>query len=159
MCKVFWKTAAYGTLIFMKPNLHYAKIHVFSHADKIRLLLIYIISQEGLPDAERQRLFDLARLGREEYQALTNLSLLGVRLSASLDKRRNDEIKSNPYSLSVLRSTRKRTKPADYENSRHIPAAKFIVEVRLPFSAAMKHANSFSGPIEKLAQPFFFPLD
>ncbi|KAJ3410635.1 vacuolar sorting protein VPS33/slp1 [Chytridiales sp. JEL 0842] len=101
------------------------------HADKIRLLLIYIISQEGLPDAERQRLFTLAKLGREEYQAMTNLSLLGVRLSATMEKKKSDASRSNPYSLTSLRTNRKRVKVEPFADSRYTPTARFILEDQL----------------------------
>jgi syntaxin-binding protein 1 len=102
-----------------------------SHIDKIRLLMLHIIVQEGLQDNERQALFDLVRPTRDEFQAITNLSLLGVRLSASLDKWRTEATKPNPYGLSVLRKGRGRKKDGEekWENSRYIPVVSHILEV------------------------------
>ncbi|KAI8847505.1 Sec1-like protein [Chytridium lagenaria] len=97
------------------------------HSDKVRLLMLYIISQDGLTDSDRQKLFDAARLTLEEVQAITNLSTLGVRLSASLEKRRADV--KNPYAVSHLRTTRKKVE-AKFDTSRYIPVLKHIIEVR-----------------------------
>ncbi|KAJ3196204.1 vacuolar sorting protein VPS33/slp1 [Irineochytrium annulatum] len=76
------------------------------HSDKVRLLMQYIISQEGLQDSERQQLYDRAQLTLEEKQAVTNLHALGVRLSASIEKRKTEA--ANPYAIATLRKTRKK---------------------------------------------------
>jgi syntaxin-binding protein 1 len=70
--------------------------------DKLRLLLLYIISQEGIQDAERKRLLDTARISNEEAQALTNLSLLGVRLMADKKKKMNSVVNIFQYNYIVL---------------------------------------------------------
>ncbi|KAJ3108954.1 vacuolar sorting protein VPS33/slp1 [Phlyctochytrium planicorne] len=95
------------------------------HSDKVRLLMLYIIAQDGLPDNERQKLFDAARLTLEESQAVTNLSTLGIRLSASLEKRRTEA--KNPYSLQNLRATRRRPE-AKFDTSRYVPVLKYMLE-------------------------------
>lgn len=51
---------------------------------------MYIASQEGVSDGDRQKMLELARLEVSDIQALTNLSMLGVRLSPVLDKRKSD---------------------------------------------------------------------
>jgi syntaxin-binding protein 1 len=48
--------------------------------DKIRLLMLYIISQEGIKDGERKRLMDLAKVTQEEQSYISNLRYLGVTL-------------------------------------------------------------------------------
>ncbi|KAJ3064016.1 vacuolar sorting protein VPS33/slp1 [Podochytrium sp. JEL0797] len=95
------------------------------HEDKLRLLMLHIITAEGLPDSERQQLFDLVKLSRDEYQAVTNLSMLGVRLSESIVKRGD---KANPYMPSVLKGGRGRVKAVKFDNSRYIPIIKHILE-------------------------------
>lgn len=59
--------------------------------EKLRLVVLFLISQNGTTDADRQQLLSHAGLGLSdiEAQAMTNLSMLGVRLSASFDKSRN----------------------------------------------------------------------
>ncbi|KAI9333695.1 Sec1-like protein [Obelidium mucronatum] len=95
------------------------------HEDRIRLLMLHIITAEGLSDTERQKLFDIVRLSREDYQAVTNLSMLGVRLSESTAKRGD---KANPYASSSLKGGRGRIKEVKFENSRYIPIVKHILE-------------------------------
>ncbi|KAJ3013205.1 UNVERIFIED_CONTAM: vacuolar sorting protein VPS33/slp1 [Siphonaria sp. JEL0065] len=95
------------------------------HEDRIRLLMLHIITAEGLSDSERQKLFDVVRLSREDYQAVTNLSMLGVRLSESTTKRGE---KVNPYSSSSLKGGRGRIKEVKFENSRYIPIVKHMLE-------------------------------
>ncbi|KAJ3289911.1 vacuolar sorting protein VPS33/slp1 [Rhizoclosmatium sp. JEL0117] len=94
------------------------------HEDKIRLLMLHIIMAEGLPDAERQQLFDIVKLSRDENQAITNLSVLGVRLSESIVKRGG----ANPYAFSNLKGARGRVKEVKFENSRYIPIIKHMLE-------------------------------
>ncbi|RKO98829.1 hypothetical protein CXG81DRAFT_4871, partial [Caulochytrium protostelioides] len=60
----------------------------YDHVDVIRFIMIYIISREGIPDADREALLEAARLTLVETQAVTNFSMLGVRLSMSYEKRR-----------------------------------------------------------------------
>ncbi|KAJ3378709.1 vacuolar sorting protein VPS33/slp1, partial [Entophlyctis sp. JEL0112] len=96
-----------------------------SHEDKLRLLMIYIVAAEGIPDSERQQLFDLVRLTREEFQAVTNLSMLGVRLSESISGRTD---KANPYAAANLKGNRGRVKEVKFENSRYIPIIKHVIE-------------------------------
>ncbi|KAI8841646.1 Sec1-like protein [Chytriomyces cf. hyalinus JEL632] len=96
------------------------------HEDKLRLLMLHIISAEGLPDEQRQRLFDMVRLKPDEYQAVTNLAVLGVKLSESISNRGGD--KKNPYGSASLKGGRGRVKDVKFENSRYIPIVKHILE-------------------------------
>ena len=96
-----------------------------------------IIAQRGLEDQDRQRLFALAKLSSEEFQALTHLSLLGVRLSASMEKRNVDEhaeARANPYAHHVLKkrgivSGKGGNEEAEFENSRYVPVVKYMLLV------------------------------
>ncbi|KAK8804817.1 hypothetical protein WA171_006783, partial [Blastocystis sp. BT1] len=54
--------------------------------DKIRLLLIYAIAQ-GMDVATQQRLFSLSGVGMEYSSILSNLSMLGVKLSQPMEQR------------------------------------------------------------------------
>ncbi|KAJ8326195.1 syntaxin binding protein 1 [Batrachochytrium dendrobatidis] len=95
------------------------------HLDKIRLIMLAIISQGGVQDSDRQRFLERGALTVEESQALTNLSLLSVRLSPSLDKKKVES--KNPY---VYAETVKRSKDKvfKFENSRYTPMLKYIAE-------------------------------
>ncbi|KAI8916345.1 Sec1-like protein [Gorgonomyces haynaldii] len=97
------------------------------HMDKVRLLLLAIVSREGVSDKERQRLFDSFRVGTD-VQALNNLGTLQVRLSSNIDKRKPDT--RNPYSLGA-NCARSRGTQFEFENSRYTPTLKYIVEDQL----------------------------
>ncbi|KAJ3092002.1 vacuolar sorting protein VPS33/slp1 [Quaeritorhiza haematococci] len=137
-----------------------------SHDDKVRLVMLYIVSQpNGIPDDDRQKLIDRANLTLEERQAVHNLSMLGIRLGASLDSRRRNENK-NPYSY-VSRfgseSKKKRAEEVRFENSRYIPGLKFLLEdqardvvdgklfpwLRPPPEHAAAAARNGAGPVRR----------
>lgn len=56
--------------------------------DKLRLIMLYIVSEHGISDGDRHQLMEAADLSMDEKQALTNLSMLGVRISQSYEKKR-----------------------------------------------------------------------
>ncbi|TPX58052.1 hypothetical protein PhCBS80983_g03413 [Powellomyces hirtus] len=92
------------------------------HEDKLRLLMIFLTVQNGLPDADRQKLLDAARLSLEEAQAVHNLSMLGVRLSASLMGKKADNKGQYGYGM------RDRGKEFKFENTRYTPVLKYMME-------------------------------
>lgn len=57
-----------------------------SPQDKMRLLMTFIISQEGIRDDDRRRLMDAAGLSQEDQAAIVNLFYLGVNLSRGTSK-------------------------------------------------------------------------
>ncbi|KAI8810801.1 Sec1-like protein [Cladochytrium replicatum] len=103
--------------IFEDRNIRYL--------DKVRLLMLYIISQQGIQDSERQRLFELVKLGIEESQAVTNLSMLGVRLSASMENKKVDKGRYS-YGGGV-----KEPKEAKFDTARYTPVIKYVLEDQL----------------------------
>ena len=56
------------------------------------MVLLYVCAVQGTQDSERDALFQRAQLSVDEAQAVTNLSILGVKLSARLDKRPDDSV-------------------------------------------------------------------
>lgn len=48
---------------------------------KVRIIALYIQHREGVPDEDRRRLFQHARLSRADQDAINNLAYLGVRIS------------------------------------------------------------------------------
>ncbi|KAJ3270376.1 vacuolar sorting protein VPS33/slp1, partial [Borealophlyctis nickersoniae] len=102
-----------------------------SSYDKVRMLMLYIISLDGIQDAERRRLFEHARLSLEESQAITNLSMLGVRLSAPLDKKKGEKDERGPYAYKVHGKNKKKKKSDNdevpYDLSRWVPVLKTVM--------------------------------
>ena len=49
--------------------------------DKVRLVALYIQYKDGVPDEDRRRLFQHARLSLAEQDAISALTYLGVRIT------------------------------------------------------------------------------
>ncbi|KAI8820209.1 Sec1-like protein [Fimicolochytrium jonesii] len=92
------------------------------HEDKIRLVMLYVVIQNGLSESDRQKLLESARLSVEEAQAVHNLSMLGVKLSTSLMGRKADNRGQYAYGL------RDRGKEHKFDNTRYTPVLRYIVE-------------------------------
>lgn len=54
--------------------------------DTVRLLMLYIIVQDGISLNDRNKLIALAKLTHEEVQAIANLAMMGLRLVPSEKK-------------------------------------------------------------------------
>lgn len=103
-------------------------VSYFSNTDKIRLLMIYMISQDGIHDQDRRRLLEQAKLSADESQAITNLHALGVRLTPA--EKPEDK---GPYSYYAKKPNQKKkdssSESMGYDLSRYVPMMKFMLEV------------------------------
>ncbi|KAJ3039950.1 vacuolar sorting protein VPS33/slp1 [Rhizophlyctis rosea] len=103
-----------------------------SPLDKVRMLMLYIITLNGIQDTERRRLLEHAKLSLEEIQAITNLSLMGVRLSVNLEKKgERDERGPYAYKTHAKKRAKKKGGPDDenpYDLSRWVPVMKTIMQ-------------------------------
>lgn len=98
-----------------------------SPMDKIRLLMAYIITQEGIRDDDRKRLIEAAGLSPEDQTALVNLKFLGVTLLRGASKtapRRKPASKAKEESA------------ASYDLSRYTPRIKPAMEAALTGAAS-----------------------
>ncbi|KAJ3309329.1 vacuolar sorting protein VPS33/slp1 [Boothiomyces sp. JEL0838] len=95
------------------------------HLDKVRLVLLTVVAHEGISDADRNRFLEMARFHTSESQALTNLNMLGVKLSPNFDKRKNEP--NNPFGLSS-NARRSEGKKFDYDNAKYTPTISYIVQ-------------------------------
>eukprot|EP00842_Homolaphlyctis_polyrhiza_P005104 jgi/Hompol1/5595/HPOL_004565-RA len=106
--------------------------------DKLRTLLIYVISQSGINDLERRRLIDLGQIPSDDAQAVTNLSFYGVQLAKDDEDARGKKTKpikdKDRYSYwgsHKLDKKRRKNKPEDdvgYHLSRYVPLVKRVIE-------------------------------
>jgi hypothetical protein len=89
-----------------------------SRDDKIRLLIIYIISQEGIKDQDRKRLMELANVSIQDQAVIANISALGVTLNkgAKGKSKKKDSKK------------KKRGDDVPFELSRYVPTLAGILE-------------------------------
>jgi hypothetical protein len=92
-----------------------------SLVDKLRLLMLYIVSQEGIKDADRKRLMDLANISIDDQGCISNLRFLGVTLlKAPRAKKTQTKEKK--------KSKKQRDDAPSYDLSRYVPQVKFIAQ-------------------------------
>jgi len=112
--------------------LHDPEISV---TDKIRLIMIYIVTQEGIREQDSRALMEKAGLSRPEQFLIKNLSCLGVAVSKR-DGRQNKKGGNQ---------RKKRTDDIPYELSRYVPKVKELLQdliegqvgvEQLPFAGA-----------------------
>ncbi|KAI8802520.1 Sec1-like protein [Cladochytrium replicatum] len=96
--------------------------------DKLRLLMIYIASQEGIHDADRRRLLECAKLSLEDAQGITNLSFMGVRLSATAEKKKENKGRYTYYGHNNSKKKAKTEEEELYVLSRFKPIVKYVIE-------------------------------
>lgn len=82
--------------------------------------MLYIIAKEGVKDEDRRRLLEHANIASEETNAITNLSLLGVKLSHAT---KTNKQKSKPKDR-----RKKREDEVSYDLSRYTPNLKLICQ-------------------------------
>jgi syntaxin-binding protein 1 len=108
-----------------------------SDYDKARLLMLYIIDKEGVSDEDRRKLLDHAKLNSKLRGAMTNMALLGVRLTKVKSPVKNGVL---DYLLDRFQAVDAKEKPKKkknkvksdeeaYELSRYIGHVKTMIEV------------------------------
>lgn len=105
----------------MVPLLDDASISPY---DKIRLLSLYIISKEGVQDEDRRKLLDHAQISPMESNAITNLTLLGVRLSKAPKSGKGKDAKKKDKKV----TKKSGADDVPYELSRYVPVLKTVLE-------------------------------
>ncbi|KAJ7289107.1 Sec1-like snare protein [Mycena rebaudengoi] len=118
--------------------------------NKVRIVALYIQHREGVPDEDRRRLYQHARLTMAEQDAVNSLIHLGVRITRGPGDRDKKKIKQKPNNNE------------EYELSRFKPTMKTILEdhvvdkldkslfpyVRESPSAAAPSASLRSAPVQ-----------
>lgn len=105
-------------LVTLPPLLELSSI---DQDDKLRLLMIYIISQEGIKDPDRKRLMDIAKVSLQDQGCISNLRHLGVTLLKGAQAKKKQKLKE--------KKKKKGTESAPaYELSRYVPNLKKIGE-------------------------------
>lgn len=77
-CNVRPLGAASARLLQLTVNLSFPRPH--SRLDKVRIIALYIMYKDGVPDEDRRRLFQHAKLNIAEQDAINNLVLLGQKV-------------------------------------------------------------------------------
>lgn len=74
--------------------------------NKVRIVALYIQFREGVPDEDRRRLYQHARLSLAEQDAVNALLLMGVRISRVSDWCRSELAIRSPCHLTGARGQR-----------------------------------------------------
>jgi len=85
------------------------------NASKVRMIALYIQYRDGVPEEDRRRLYQHARLSLPEQDAVNAIEHLGVRLSRKPNDRDTKKIKQKP-------------KDDEYELSRFKPLLRTVIE-------------------------------
>jgi syntaxin-binding protein 1 len=103
------------------------------NANKVRIIALYIQHRDGVPEEDRRRLYQHARLSPPEQDAVNAIEHLGVRLSrVSLTIAKQGENIDQHIQKPNDRDTKKmKQKPKDdeYELSRFKPLLRTVIEV------------------------------
>ncbi|PWN35654.1 Sec1-like protein [Meira miltonrushii] len=95
-----------------------------SNADKVRIIALYVMYSDGVPDEDRKRLFQHARLGLSEMEAVNNLIHLGARVLR--------DPTNSTWDAWFKKGKRKQVSGEnEYELSRYQPLVKLMVEDHL----------------------------
>jgi len=122
-----------------------------SKLDKLRLLMIYIISQEGIKEQDRKKLMDMAGFDQAEQSSIANLFYLGVTLMKGAKGKQKTQ-------MNKIRKTGDNDVP--FEVSRYVPVLKDIVEnltndslpaSDFPFIKEEPIAKSTNAPVSKVS--------
>ncbi|KAJ7920739.1 Sec1-like snare protein [Mycena leptocephala] len=89
------------------------------NANKVRIVALYIQFRDGVPDEDRRRLYQHARLSIPEQEAVNSLVHLGVRISRGPGDRDNKK---------KLGQKKPKNSEEEYELSRFKPALRTVLE-------------------------------
>ncbi|BFZ59705.1 syntaxin binding protein 1 [Saitoella coloradoensis] len=116
-------------------------------ADRLRLIMLYLVFRDGLFESDRAKMIQHAGLGKRDREALENLGLLGIRVSRTL--------KDKPS-----RPKPNKKRPADeeepYELSRYVPVLKSVLDEHIKGTldpVAFPYINNIPGPEAMAAAP------
>ncbi|GAA6059866.1 hypothetical protein JCM10212_007071 [Sporobolomyces blumeae] len=86
-----------------------------SSTDKLRIIALYIMHRDGVPEGDKKRLYQHARLALHEMDSVNNLSYLGLNVDKDSGKKRKPLFKQKPEEDA-------------YDISRYQPALKLMLE-------------------------------
>jgi len=91
-----------------------------STVDKVRLLMLFIISQDGMKDSDRERMMRYAKLPDSEQETISNLGFLGVKLTKKVIRDKQKQKKKKSKSSEDVPDMM-------YELSRFVPRIKGVL--------------------------------
>jgi len=104
----------------------------YSSTDKLRIIALYIMHRDGVPEGDKKRLYQHARLALHEMDSVNNLSYLGINVDKDSGKKRKPIFKQKPEEDA-------------YDISRYQPGLKSMLEVCLS-CASLKSSRTDHRP-------------
>ncbi|KAG6821215.1 hypothetical protein H0H93_004037 [Arthromyces matolae] len=104
------------------------------NTNKVRIIALYIQHRDGVPEEDRRRLYQHARLTLAEQDAVNALVHLGVRINrvsdyfACLSNQLNEAMLQSATDRDNKRKIKQKPSDDEYELSRYKPVVKTIVE-------------------------------
>eukprot|EP00743_Colponemidia_sp_Colp-15_P000777 GILK01000858.1.p1 GENE.GILK01000858.1~~GILK01000858.1.p1 ORF type:complete len:665 (+),score=138.73 GILK01000858.1:190-1995(+) len=115
--------------------------------EKIRLLMAYIITMEGIRESDRKKIMDVAQLDARDQKAMQNLHWLGIQSQSggrAAPRRKMDR--------DLIKRAKKRAKDVPYELCRSVPTVKDIAASHLGRDLALDQYPYIVTPPEVLAE-------
>lgn len=112
--------------------------------DRLRLILLYIISKNGITDENLNKLLQHANIPMSEKETLTNASLLGLNIIIDQGRKRV-----------WVPNRRERINEQVYQSSRWVPVIKDIMEDAIEEKLDNKHFPFLAG--RQITQPYRAP--
>lgn len=104
-----------------------------SRKDKVRIIALYVMHRDGVPEEDRKRLYQHARLGMPEVDAVNHLSYLGIEVTKDTNKNKRKALFKQPLVEEA------------YDISRYQPAIKLMIE------------DHFAGKLDQQKFPYIGP--
>ena len=103
----------------LSPHFHTLSNLRSSNLNKLRIIALYIQYREGVPEEDKRRLCQHARLTMAEVDAINSLAHLGVRLTRG------------PGDKDIRKRVKARPKPGEvHDFSRYNPVLEAVLDVR-----------------------------
>lgn len=132
----------------MRPRSHLVRL--YSSTDKLRIIALYIMHRDGVPEGDKKRLYQHARLALHEMDSVNNLSYLGINVDKDSGKKRKPIFKQKPDEDA-------------YDISRYQPGLKSMLEVCLCASSVLYSSTDdgtsisqehFAGTLDQTMFPY-----
>jgi len=102
--------------------------------DRIRLILLYIISKNGVTDENLNKLLQHANISMAEKETITNAALLGLNITIDQGRRK-----------AWVPNRHERANEQIYQSSRYVPVVKDIMEDAIDEKLDVKHFPYLGG--------------
>ena len=123
--------------LFLDPNLE--------TQDKVRIILLYILSNNGITEENLEKLLTHAAIPEADRRIITNLSKLGIDMDPTKQRRTGQNSQAYPR--------RNRITDQTYDTARWTPVVKDVIEDAIADRLSPAHFTYLSANAENGAKP------